>query len=234
MKKNYSIILVFALISIFSFQSCKKDEKSNDPPVISSVMVTPNNVSANGMATVSVTATDPDNDNLSYSYNVSGGSINGNGATASWTAPSQEGAYSVTVSVSDGNGGEASGNASLSVQAAVTQITGTASFPAGTAGDLANAKVSLYTSYDNWVANQPILHGGTQGSGANVTFTIPNVMPGAYYMDIWKDNDFSASWTAGDFVGWYGSGGLGSPSLTQFQIIQGQTMNINVQMLIIL
>ena len=90
--------------------------------------------------------------------------------------------------------------------------------------------MSIYTSWDNWASNQPIKFGAVTGSGASVSFTMTGVNPGNYYLDVWKDNDNDGFWTVGDFVGWYGSGGLGSPSLTEFQISEGQTVNVNVQM----
>lgn len=238
MKKN-AIFLLSALFVAMAvlFSSCNKDddddEQANRNPTISSVVVNPTSVAANGTATVTVTASDPDGDALSYSYNVSGGAVQGNGATATWTAPGTAGSYSVTVSVTDGNGGSASNNGSLTVTAPVTQVTGTAGFPAGTSGDLANSKVSIYTSWDNWVNNQPIKFGSVTGSGANVTFTLTNVNPGNYYLDVWKDIDNDGFWSVGDYVGWYGSGGLGSPSLTEFQLAEGQTFSCNVQMYIV-
>lgn len=233
--KNCKLFFVLSLIfaaGLLLLSSCSKDDE-NGNPTISSIVVNPSSVSASGIASVMVTATDPDGDALLYVYQVSGGAISGMGASANWTAPSVAGSYSVTVTVSDGNGGQASGNGSLNVTQAVTQVTGTASFPAGTSGDLSNAKVSLYTSYDNWNANQPIKFGAVSGSGASVNFTLSNVNPGNYYLDVWKDIDNSGFWSAGDYIGWYGSGGLGSPALTEFQIAQGQTFNVTVQMYII-
>lgn len=115
----------------------------------------------------------------------------------------------------------------------VTMVKGTASFPAGVSGDLVNSKVSLYTSYDNWNMNQPIKFIAVSGTGASVSFEIKDVLPGNYYLDIWKDIDNSATWSSGDYVGWYGSGGLGSPALTEFQIIEGQTVEVIVNMYII-
>lgn len=114
-----------------------------------------------------------------------------------------------------------------------TTIKGTAFFPAGVSGDLSNVKVSIYTSLDNWNFNQPIKFASAEGSGATVTFSMTDVLPGNYYLDVWKDIDNTANWTSGDFVGWYGSGGLGSPALTEFQITDGQTMTFDVQMYII-
>ncbi|MFO7614046.1 MAG: hypothetical protein R6W71_05335 [Bacteroidales bacterium] len=113
------------------------------------------------------------------------------------------------------------------------KIKGTASFPAGVSGDLSNAKISIYTSYDNWAFNQPIKFSSAQGAGASVTFEMKDVLPGNYYLDVWKDIDNSANWSSGDFVGWYGSGGLGAPALTEFQIVAGQTIDLNIQMFII-
>ena len=236
MKMKHLTIVLFlvpASLIIAGLHSCDKKDDSNKSPVVSSVTVNPPRVNANGIASVTVVATDPDNDPLTYSYVVTGGAITGSGATVSWTAPSAEGAHSVTVTVSDGKGGSATGNGALTVLPAVTQVTGTARFPAGVSGDLSNAKVSLYTSYDNWLYNQPIKYGAVTGSGATVSFTLSNVNPGNYYLDVWKDIDNSATWTSGDYVGWYGSGGLGSPQLTEFQIAQGQTFNCTVDMYII-
>lgn len=232
MKKDYSFYLVIFVLSLaLASISCSKEEE-NGAPTVSAVTVNPASVAANGITTVSVIATDPDGDALSYSYTVSGGAIAPNGASASWTAPSQAGAYSVTVTVSDGKGGQASNNGALTVTPAVTQVTGTASFPAGTSGDLSNAKISLYTTWDNWVSNQPIKFGAVTGSGATVSFTLTGVNPGNYYLDVWKDLDNDGNWSLGDYVGWYGSGGLGSPNLTEFQISEGQTFNCSVSMYI--
>jgi len=237
MKRNLRLItllMVVSLATLMVFNACKKDE-TNSNPVITAVMVNPSTVSAGGTATVTVTASDPDGDALTYAYIPNGGSIIGTGSMVSWTAPNTGGAYSVAVTVTDGKGGTASSTGALTVQAVsnVTKITGTASFPAGTSGDLSNAKVSIYTSWENWNFNQPIKFTATQGSGASVTFEMVDVLPGNYYLDVWKDIDNSATWTSGDFVGWYGSGGLGSPQLTEFQIAQGETKNFSVSMYII-
>lgn len=214
--------------------SCKKDEE-NENPSVSSVTVAPATIAAGGIATVTVAASDPDGDALTYTYTATGGAIAGSGSVATWTAPSAEGAYSVTVQVSDGNGGTASGSGTLTVfeEQTVTKVIGTAQFPAGTSGDLSNAKVSLYTSWENWNDNQPIKFGAVSGAGASVTFELVDVLPGNYYLDVWKDIDNDAFWSSGDYVGWYGSGGLGSPSLTEFQITQGQTFSCSVNMYII-
>ncbi len=115
----------------------------------------------------------------------------------------------------------------------VGTITGTASFPAGTSGDLSNAKVSIYTGLTEWQQNIPVKYKAVNGSGASVTFSITDVVPGTYYLDVWKDVDNSANWTTNDFVGWYGSGGLGSVSLTPLQVTAGGSFNCNITMYIV-
>lgn len=233
--KKYTRLSFLAIATVLMFTAgCKK---ANNIPMVTSVMVNPTAVDAGQTASVSVTATDLDNDPLIYSYQVNGGAIQapGTGPAVQWISPSTEGAYSVTVTVTDGQGGSAMGTGALTVnkKSTVTKVMGTASFPAGTSGDLSNAKISIYSTYDNWVNNTPIKFGAVTGSGSSVSFTLDNVLPGNYYLDIWKDNDNSATWTLGDFVGWYGSGGLGSANLTEFQLTAGQTLNVTVNMLII-
>lgn len=209
---------------------------NNHAPYISSVIVTPASVQPNGIATVIVNAGDLDGDVLSYTYIVSAGAIAPNGNMATWTAPSTTGVHSVSVQVSDGNGGTAANSGVLTVAGGggnTGTVSGTAFFPSGTGGDLSNSKVSLYITIDDWNNNEPFLFGLCQGAGSSVTFSLNNVNPGNYYLDVWKDNDLSTFWSVGDFVGWYGSGGLGSPSLTPFQMSNGGTFNCQVNMYII-
>ena len=231
MKKTSRLILLGAavLFSGFLLTSCKK----NTAPVVSGVMVNPSAVDPGQTATVSVTATDANADPLTYAYTVNGGAINGTGAMVQWIAPSTSGAYSLTVTVSDGQGGTAMGNGALTVNqvATFTGVSGTANFLAGTAGDLNNSKVSLYTSLDNWNNNSPIKFGAVTGSGASVTFRL-SANAGNYYLDVWKDNDNNGFWSAGDFVGWYGSGGLGAPALTEIQLMQAQNFTSTITMYI--
>lgn len=239
MSNTVQKILFFSTLTVLIILSgCneKSTKSKNSAPVINSVLVNPNTVGVGGTVTITVDAQDPDEgDQLNYTYIPSNGAINGSGSIVQWIAPQQAGAYSVTVTVKDQDGAEDTGIGNLTVTAVqvVTQVTGSAYFPAGVNGNLYNAKVSLYTSLQNWINYSHIKFVSAVGEGANVTFTIPDVNPGNYYLDVWKDNDNSGAWSTGDFVGWYGSGGLAAPSLTEFQIAEGQTVVINVSMFII-
>lgn len=231
MRTQVLKLLVILFIG-FGFASCNDDEAGNKIPIIQSVQVNPSSIAANGVVSVTVLAIDPDGDVLTYSYIVTGGAINGTGPNVSWTAPSAAGAHSITVTVSDGKGGTATMNGSLTVQQPVTQITGSAGFLAGSAGDLSNAKVSIYTTRDNWNNNNPIKWVAATGNGARVTFAIPNINPGNYYLDVWKDNDNNGFWSAGDFVGVYGNINLGADGLTEIQVGSGQTVSVTIDMFI--
>ncbi|MBK8623708.1 MAG: DUF2141 domain-containing protein [Saprospiraceae bacterium] len=233
MKTRYIFsIVLFSLLAVL-FMTCEKDEKTNSIPAIQSVTVSPNTIHANGMVSIDVKATDPDNDGLSYAYTVTGGSVTGSGPIVTWTAPSTEGAHSVLVSVSDGKGGVITQNASLNVLKPVTQVSGTASFVAGVSGDLSNAKVSLYTTLENFELNQPVRNVAVQGSGGNVTFTIPDVLPGNYYLSVWKDNNNSQELDNKDFIGIYGVINLGAYQFSELQVRQGETFNCKIDMWIL-
>jgi hypothetical protein len=52
-------------------------------------------------------ASDPDGDLLTYKWTADNGTISGSGATATWVSPAVMGKYNITVTVSDGKGGEA-------------------------------------------------------------------------------------------------------------------------------
>jgi uncharacterized protein (DUF2141 family) len=233
MKPRYIVsIFIFIFLAVF-MTSCEKDEKTNSLPVIQSVTVSPNTINANGMVNINVVALDSDNDVLTYAYQVTGGSISGTGPNVSWTAPSTEGAHSVNVTVLDGKGGIAAQSATLTVLKPITQVTGTASFVAGVSGDLSNAKVSLYTSLENFELNQPVRSVAVQGSGGSVTFTISDILPGNYYLSVWKDNNNSQQLDNKDFIGIYGEINLGAYNFSELQVSAGQTFTCKIDMWIL-
>ena len=229
----YTLKTILLFTFIFFIACDSTTESKNSAPVISAVVVNPSSVAANGITTVTVTATDADDDPLTYAYDPNGGAITANGASANWTAPGTAGAISVTVTVTDGQGGEANGTGNLTVTAPVTQVIGTASFQAGVNGDLNNAQVAIYLSVNDWVNYSPIKYTRITGSGAVVSYSLTNVNPGNYYLDIWKDNDNSGAWSVGDFAGTLNSGALNAAGLIPFQIATGETKTFNINMVIL-
>lgn len=79
---------------------------SNHPPVIAGLEANTETVLSSRSTQVTCNASDPDGDELSYSWTAIAGQIQGEGATITWIAPEREGHFSVSVTVTDGRGGE--------------------------------------------------------------------------------------------------------------------------------
>jgi hypothetical protein len=70
-------------------------------------------------------ASDHDGDALSYNWSTGGGSISGAGAAVNWTAPGSPGSYNITVTVTDGRGGESTKQRTIEVRANSAPTIGT-------------------------------------------------------------------------------------------------------------
>jgi hypothetical protein len=81
-------------------------EPINHPPIISTLTAVPSSVDINQSSTITCIATDLDGDTLTYNWTNTGGTISGSGSAIIWTAPNAAGTYTITCTVSDGNGGE--------------------------------------------------------------------------------------------------------------------------------
>jgi hypothetical protein len=90
-------------------------EPVNNSPLIASLTVGQQVVQPLGKVQLNCQASDPESDNLSYRWDASGGSLEGSADTVSWTAPKEPGSYRVTVVVSDGKGGAATGDVLITV-----------------------------------------------------------------------------------------------------------------------
>ncbi|MDH4067633.1 MAG: PKD domain-containing protein [Dehalococcoidia bacterium] len=90
---------------------------ANHRPIIASLEAGSETVSPLGSCQIACNASDPDGDGLGYNWSASGGEITGEGATVTWSAPDSAGSYNVTVTVSDGRGGEVTQQATITVRA---------------------------------------------------------------------------------------------------------------------
>ena len=104
-KKRYlviiGIVVAAVLLSILFYTML-----ANHRPVIASLAAEPEGVLPSGKCQIVCNAADPDGDELSYNWSASGGNLTGTGESVNWTAPNSEGSYNVTVTVTDGRGGE--------------------------------------------------------------------------------------------------------------------------------
>jgi len=233
-----SYINVFGLILLISVitAGCKKTTENN-PPVITSVTLTPKVVNPDSSTVVQVKATDNDGDLIVYSYYPSAGIVIGSGSNVRWLAPDTAGIYSLIIKASDASGDYSSDSVSLTVSEIVTPtlLQGTATFAVGLEGDLSNSRVAIYASMADRIAGFPLKSMFT-GSGSfsilNFTMDLKDIDPGDYFVDVWKDNDNSLTYSNGDYIGWYGSGDLLNPQLTKVHIVRGETAKVNIQMYI--
>lgn len=93
----------------------KERIKPNQPPTVE-CLTTSVDVASGASRELSVKASDPDGDKLTYSWTSTGGTVNGNGDTATFNAAGvKAGSYTVTVGVDDGRGGKASCSMTVNV-----------------------------------------------------------------------------------------------------------------------
>lgn len=78
----------------------------NRPPVIKS-MYGPANWEPQTEGDFTCSASDPDGDKLTYTWTADNGTIKGEGPSAKWLSPAMMGKYNISVTVSDGKGGQA-------------------------------------------------------------------------------------------------------------------------------
>lgn len=234
MRNNLLCYTFFLLAGIAIFGCTKTIE--NDPPIIISVAINPTVIMPGSSALVEVVVIDNNGDNISYEYMPSAGTVIGNGPSVSWLSPVTGGIYYLAIKASDNNGGVSYDtiNMLVSENAIPTRILGTAAFSTGVSGNLTEAKIGLFTSLSKWTDKEPLRSVTTTGGSFSiVNFTMDNLEPGTYFLDIWKDNDFSATWSNGDYVGWYGTGSESNPILRSFKLLKGQTIKVNLQMYVL-
>jgi outer membrane protein OmpA-like peptidoglycan-associated protein len=88
--------------------TCRERVIPNRPPAVD-CLTTTMDVASGGSIDLRARATDPDGDKLTYSWSSTGGSVSGSGENASFNASGvKAGSYSVTATVNDGRGGNAS------------------------------------------------------------------------------------------------------------------------------
>jgi len=149
---------------------------ANHPPTIASLEAESERILTSGKSQIVCTASDSDGDELSYDWSASAGEISGEGAVVTWTAPNSTGSYDVTVTVTDGRGGEGMDDVTIIVRAnqppTITNLVAGAdwSTPSGTIQVTCNAldPDGDELSYE-WAATE----GSISGTGPEITWTAP-------------------------------------------------------------
>ena len=95
-------------------------EPDNHPPVIH-YMTADEEITLSGSAQIQCVATDKDKDTLSYQWSADGGMIEGTGDNVTWIPPDSIGDYTIEVTVTDGQGGEAVDSVTIAVALKLNQ-----------------------------------------------------------------------------------------------------------------
>jgi len=89
---------------------------TNHPPIITSLKVEREIVPTSRSCQIECVALDEDGDSLNFLWSASGGNISGEGSVVTWIAPDTSGTYTIAVTVTDDNGGEATDSISITVR----------------------------------------------------------------------------------------------------------------------
>jgi hypothetical protein len=149
---------------------------ANHRPAITSLEAELEKVLLGGSCQIVCTATDRDGDELSYNWSASGGGINGEGATVTWTAPDPAGFYDVTVTVTDGRGGQVTSQVTIEVRAnespTIASLIADADWalPSGSLNVTCNASDP---DGDELSYEWSTTGGNISGTGATVSWTAP-------------------------------------------------------------
>lgn len=223
---NYLLSAISAAGFLLLMTSCP--EQKNEPPYIASVEATPDSVHAGGTVKIKVNADDPERDLITYSFEVSGGNITPDGSICYWNLPSTPGTSTVKVIATDSQGNHSvKDNISITVLEPVTQITGYALLDYEYSGNLEGSKVYL-EAYGSGLILKNVT---ATGDGSGLVFNLTGIDPGTYQLIIWKDTDNSGGSNAGDYVGWYGTGGPLSPDFDPIEITAGQNFTCHIAMM---
>jgi len=201
-KKRLIVTVITAIAVPLLILACTTPEPEPpvdaDPPVIHSLQAEWETVFPSESIQIVCNASAPDGAVLSYEWWASGGEIDGQGATVTWTAPDSEGVYNITVTVTDGRGGEVTDDVTITVQANRPPIINSLAVDA----DWAFPTSSLLVTCD---AEDPDGHplsyewsasaGHFDGTGPEVTWIAPEEV-GTYNITVVVSDGYGGSATA--------------------------------------
>lgn len=185
-------------VMILLQQSVAPSPFANSAPQISSLVASASQVEQGSTVSLVASAKDPDSDPLTYTWTATGGSFDDpTTATPIWTAPASDGFQTLSVSVTDGKGGQAG----ISVQVKVAST----------------GQASVTTSFNTWpIVNQVSANPGQLQAGqTTVMDVVANDPDGDPITYAWSDDcGGSFSSTTAQSPTWTAPAGGGSCILT--------------------
>jgi hypothetical protein len=173
-KKRLLVIIVIVVVAVL-LAIMFDTMLANHRPAITSLEA-PERVLPSGSCQIVCTASDRDGDELSYNWSANGGNISSTGASVNWAAPDSPGFYDVTVTVTDGRGGEVTKQITITVRAnqqpTITSLVADAEWttPSGSLQVVCNATDS---DGDKLSYEWSTTGGDISGMGAVVNWTAP-------------------------------------------------------------
>jgi hypothetical protein len=154
-------------------------------PVIASLEAYPAGASPGGTCQIVCDARASDGGELSYDWQATGGTLDGTGATVTWTAPVTGASHNISVTVVDGHGLKATSQVTIQVRENhapyITSLTASKDWT--TPSDSIEVTCIASDADDDVLSYEWTASGGDiSGSGAVVNWTAPEEI-GAY--DIW-------------------------------------------------
>jgi len=183
-KKRYLVTIVIVAVAVL-LAILFDTMLANHQPAITSLEA-PERVIPLGICQIVCSASDRDGDELSYNWSASGGNISGTGASVNWTAPDSEGSYNVTVTVTDGRGGEVMSQVSITVRAnrppTITSLVANADWTL-LSGSIQVTCTDSDPDGDELSYEWAATGGDISGTGAVVNWTAPEEV-GIYYVTV--------------------------------------------------
>ncbi len=110
LRSTSAVLSALAIFALVALPGCggggEGDGGTNVAPVINSLVAAAQAIWQGQQTNITANATDGNGDALSYAWATTGGAVTGAGKTATFAAPQAGGAYTVTVTVTDGRGGQ--------------------------------------------------------------------------------------------------------------------------------
>jgi hypothetical protein len=184
-RKRY-IVIAAIVVAVVLLAILFDTLLANHLPAITGLEAEPEGVPSLGSCQIVCNASDSDGDELSYNWSATGGEIDGEGATVTWTAPLFAGSYNITVTVTDRRGGQVASQVTITVRAnippTITSLVADADWttPSGTlqvtctASDLDDDELNYEWTTDG---------GDISGTGPQVTWIAPEEV-GAYNVTV--------------------------------------------------
>ena len=182
-KKNSLVIIstvIVAAVLLFA-SSCNSLR-----PVITSLETEADWTAPMGSLLVTCNASSPNGDDLIYEWSTTGGTITGTGPEVTWTAPDSAGFYDVTVTVTDGGGGEVTKQVTITVRAnkppTITSLVADADWT--TPSNSIQVTCTASDPDDDELSYEWSTSGGNiSGTGAAVNWTAPEEV-GIYHVTV--------------------------------------------------